>query len=90
MEKEIKLVAVMAAIMKTSNMIRMVNVQFLLLVTKIINGKIANTTKKVAIIVDVTGRKSLKMAKQQKLMPTMMIRRILAKRQQRKRMMRST
>ena len=33
-------------VVKTSNMIRMVNVWFLVLVTKIINRKIANTQRK--------------------------------------------
>ena len=58
--------AVVAAIMKTSNVIRMVNVWFLLLVIKIINGKTVNITKKAAIIVDITGIRISKMVKQQK------------------------
>ena len=90
MEKGIKLVAVVAAIMKTSNEIMMVNVWFLLLVTKIINGTIANTTEKVAILVDVTRKRTSKTVKWQKLMPTRMTRKNLASRQQRKRMMQST
>ena len=57
---------VVVVIMKTSDMIRMVNVQFLLLVTKIINGKTVNIKKKAAIIVHITEKMTSKMVKQQR------------------------
>ena len=87
MEKAIKLAA--AAAVKRSNVTRTDNVHFLSLVTKTINGKIAIIIKKTVIISDAIGKKILKMAKQQELMPTMMTRRMLAKRQKRQRMKRS-
>ena len=47
----------------------MVNVRLLLLATKITNGKIANTTKKAAIIAVIIRKMSLKMVHQLRLIP---------------------
>ena len=63
-----------ALVMKTCDMIRMVNMWSLLLVTKVINGKNANTTNKAAIIVDVTRKNTLKIYKRQQLIQRRMLR----------------